>query len=187
MQWVCALGLAALLAAFETAASGAAGLSGENLLVPLPGDFKVGYSASQGLQSLAEYVPKGETVDNWSRMITVQILHNAHNQSGDVFAATLAGRWRASCPGGDAAKSAAGAENGYPFSLWVFQCPLNPATRKPETMFLKTVSGQDSFYDVQYAHRQDATATLVGPAMSYLATVKACDRRVEARACPKGM
>ncbi len=187
MRRAYAAALAAALSMLGTEAVMAAGLTNENLLVPLPNDFQLGDTASHGPQSLTEYVPKGETVDNWSRMITVQILRNAGNRNGAAFAANLANSWRVSCPGGDGAKAGAGTENGYPFTLWVFECPLNPATKKPETIFLKTIIGQDSLYDVQYAYRQEAAAALVTQETTYLATVKACDTRVAARACPKGM
>jgi hypothetical protein len=54
-------------------------------------------------------------------------------------------------------------------------------------MFLKTISGKDSFYDVQYAYRRAATAEMVTPAVRYLSTVRACDTRLPARRCPPGM
>jgi hypothetical protein len=167
--------------------SAAGTLQNENLLVPMPKDFEVGYTAKQGKISLTEYVPRGESVKNWSRMITVNILFGAGRRSGDAFARDLAARWRATCPGGQGIKSKSGSENGYPFSLWVFGCPLNPQTKKPETMFLKTISGNDSFYDLQYAYRRAVTAEMVKPAVQYLSTVRACDTRLAARRCPPGM
>ena len=105
----------------------------------------------------------------------------------DRFASELAGNWKGACPDGTGVKSKAGVENGYRFSLWVFECPLNPATGKPEAMFLKAISGSDALYSVQYAYRQALTKELIGPAIGFLQQARVCDTRRADRACPAGM
>jgi hypothetical protein len=164
-----------------------AALQDENLLIQLPGGFKSGYTASNGKEDMAEYVPAGESVDDWSRMVTVQIFHEAKNADPEGFADNLAKGWTSSCPGGTAQKSTAGVENGYPFALWVYACPLNPQTNKPENMFLKVTSGADALYSVQYAYRLELSKELIEPAIDYLKTVMVCDTRQKDRPCPKGM
>lgn len=177
----------ALLAILSIASPAFAALQDENLLVQLPDGFKSGYTASNGKEDMAEYVPTAETVDDWSRMVTVQIFHDAKNADPDGFAGNLAKGWTSACPGGAAQKSTAGVENGYPFALWAYSCPLNPETNKPENMFLKVTSGADALYSVQYAYRREASKELVQPAIDYLKTVVVCDTRRDDRPCPKGM
>jgi hypothetical protein len=157
---------------------------GENLLAPMPAGFKVGASNRQPRQLLVEYVPAGETVQDWSRMITTQILFGVRKADPDALAGNMAGGWTRACPGGDARKVHAGAENGYAVSIWMFLCPQNPATGKPETMWMKVISGADSLYGVQYAYRSEATEAIVPPTMAYLKRVMVCDTRSAESKCP---
>jgi hypothetical protein len=164
-----------------------AGPRDENVLTPVPTGFKLGDSGNQGLLTMAEYVPARETVDNWSTMITVQIFHGQGRRDPDAFANNLGARWKASCPNATAVPVTSGAENGYPISVWSYECPRNPATRKPENMWIKVVAGADSLYAVQYANRLPMSPALIRPAMTYLRQVKVCDTRRPDRACPAGM
>ena len=59
-----------LFAMMTSASAALAALKDENLLTPLPDGFKVGFHEANARQSIAEYVPKDETVDDWSRMVT---------------------------------------------------------------------------------------------------------------------
>ena len=177
------LALAVLLASFGSATA----IEGENLLAPMPDGFKVGYHAADDSETMAEYVPAAETVDDWSRMVTVQVFRKLKSSDPDVFAGNLAKGWRSACAGGDGRKITAGVENGYPFSLWAFDCPLNPETGKPETMWLKATGGADSLYSVQYAYRSATSQERAAAAINYLKSVSVCDKRHIERPCPAGM
>lgn len=72
-------------------------------------------------------------------------------------------------------------------AVWLYQCPLNPQTQKPEIMWLKAIQGADALYSVQYAYRRPAEPALIGPAMSYLKSVAVCDPRKPDHPCPPGM
>jgi hypothetical protein len=186
MREALGLCLCAALAA-TTDVSAAAGLRNENVLTPVPTGYKVGYSASQGALTMAEYIPVRETVEDWSTMITVQIFRGQGRRDPDAFADNLGARWKASCPDATSVPVTHGMENGYPFSVWSYECPHNPATRKPESMWLKAISGSDSLYAVQYANRTSMSPALIRPAMIYLKEVKVCDTRRPDRPCPAGM
>ena len=178
-------GLCAILAGAGGSASAAQ--QDENVLTPMPSGFKMGYHTAQGAMTMAEYVPAGESVDAWSTMITVQIYHGQPNRDPEAFASNLGARWNASCTNATSVKVVNGYENGYPFAVWAYECPLNPATHKPENMWMKAISGADSLYAVQYADRQAMSPALVAPAMAYLRKVAVCDTRRPDRRCPKGM
>ena len=165
----------------------AGGLRDENVLTAVPTGFKLGDNINQGQMTMAEYVPARETVDNWSTMITVQIFHGQGGRDPESFASTLGQRWNASCPKGTSVKVVNAYENGYPVAVWSYECPLNPATRKPENMWVKVVAGADALYSVQYADRAPMSPALIRPAMAYLHQVKVCDTRRPDRACPAGM
>ena len=179
--------MSVLLAMATCALSAMAALVDETLLTPLPAGFKLGFSAEKGRMTMQEYVPTGETVDAWSSMITVQVFHGMTNADPDRFASALGERWKSVCADGSAGKLQSGAENKYPYSLWMFTCPLNPETRQPENMWQKVISGADSLYSVQYAYRKEVGKELIVPAMEYLRKVAVCDNRHADRACPRGM
>jgi hypothetical protein len=179
--------LAAALGAIASAGLAQGGIENETLLSPLPDGFEIGYHAANERETMAEYTPADESVEDWSRMITVQVFHTLKNADADSFAANLAKRWSSACPPGEAKRATTGVDNGYRFALWIYQCPLNPATQKPETMWLKAVSGAHSLYSVQYSYRHEFAKELLGPAMDYLRQIRVCDTRRADRPCPAGM
>jgi hypothetical protein len=173
-----------LFAAMVPDASQAA-FQDENILVPLPAGFKIGFRAHPNRMDMTEFVPSGETVDNWSQMITEQIFYGRGGSDPDALPNGMVTKWQSDCPGGAAGRAARTVENGYPVSIWTFLCPLNPATGKPETMFMKVTAGKDSLYSVQYAYRQVFSPDMIKPTMSYLHGVLVCDTRDAAHLCPR--
>jgi hypothetical protein len=173
-----------LLTMMAAALAAMAALKNENLPTPLPGGCKRGFHEANARENIVEYVPKDENVEDWPRMVAAQIFYGAKNIDPDAFAQNLGKNWISAGAGGGARKVTAGAENGYPFSLWMYDCALNPATQKPETMWLKATSGADSLYSVQYAA---LSTELIGPATDYLKRVSLCDARRADRPCPEGM
>jgi hypothetical protein len=159
----------------------------ENLISPVPTGFQIGMHANNGPMTIAEFVPDGETVKDWSKMVTVQIFHNLHGVDPDAFSDGMKTRWLAACAGSEVHKIKNGLENGYPFSLYLYACPLNPATSKPENMFAKVISGSDSLYSVQFAYKIPLDTEIITPTMTYLGSIKVCDTRLPDRPCPPGM
>lgn len=178
------LALVCTMVAFDAQATP---LRDENILIPMQSGFVQGYAARHGSMDIIESVPKGESVENWSRMITSQIFHNQKNTDPDVFAASVAQGWKSACPDSNARKVTSGKENGYPYSLWLFECALNPSTGKPETMWMKVISGDDALYSVQYAYRSFIEREWVAPTMTFLRQVVVCDPRKQEHLCPSGM
>ena len=180
--------LAAMTASMTLAPQGHAGtLLDENLLVGLPTGFVIATSGRQGAEDKSEFVPKGETVNDWSRMVTVQIFHNMGGVAPTKFAETLQALWLAGCAGSASKHIKDTVENGYDATLWAFTCPMNVQTHKPETMFTKITGGADALYSVQYAFRKSLSQEMVTPAMTYLGGIRVCDTRRPDRPCPAGM
>jgi hypothetical protein len=178
---------AAVAAASLACAPAHAELQDENLLVLVPHGFKAGWQGANGPLTTTEYVAADETVENWSLMITQQIFHGRANTPPDGLPTFMLAGWTAGCPGGAGRKLSEAGENGYPSAIWVFTCPRNPQTGKPENAWIKVISGADSLYSVQYAVRREATDETTRAALAYLQRVTACDTRRADRACPKGM
>lgn len=110
-----------------------------------PADFETGYQASQGGQTIVELVPKGQTVQNWDRMVTIQTLAG-NTRSVIDFRRAVSDGWRSACPGGNTINLSEGQENGYPFALLQMSCEHNPQSGKPEYTWLKAVQGERALY-----------------------------------------
>lgn len=161
-------------------------LENENLLYAPPKDFKVGYQKTLPRELMTEWVPVGETVEEWTEMVTVQIFRGATVTAAD-FLREVAGRYMNSCPNTDAGKGMfTGQVNGYVVSMLVLKCPHNPQTGKPETTAFRFINGADALYGVQYAWRKMPSAAEMDAAMHTLAKVTVCDTRApEQHPCPK--
>jgi hypothetical protein len=178
------LALAALAMPVEADAQS---LVDENLLTGLPSGFEVAMQGSQGQMHMMEFIPSGESVEDWSVMITVQTFRGIENGDGDALARQMERLWLGTCKGAAVERLGGGQTNGYPFVLWSFACPKSPMSGKPESTWLKAIGGADAMYVVQYAYRQLPSDELAEPALSYLAGASVCDTRRPDRPCPPGM
>lgn len=160
------------------------GLENENLLAELPAGFKVDYQAEQNNQTITEMVPAGESVEDWTTMVTVQVYLGEKNITPSQAQDNLTQAWFNACQNSETYPVADGAENGYSFVLWQLYCPLNPATQKVEYTYMKAISGNDSFYLVQVAFRYEPTDEDITKWMKYLKEVQVCDSRMAEQACP---
>ena len=160
------------------------GLENENLLTTVPSGFKVDYSEKQNNFVITEMVPEGESVNEWSTMITVEIFLGEKNTTPQQYEKTLTERWFGACENSETYPVADGIENGYNFVLWQLYCPLNSATQKMEYTYLKAIQGNDSFYLVQVAFRHEPSNDEVTQWMNYFKDIQVCDSRIADRACP---
>lgn len=160
-------------------------LEDENLLQSIPPGYKIDYQTQQNNMLLTEMVPRAETVNDWTEMLTTQVYLEAKNITHEAFQVEMEKGWLAACKAGETAPIKKGVENGYAFSMWVQTCPLNPATGKPENTLFKAIKGNDSYYVVQKAFKFEPTDEQIARWTLYLRTVGVCDSRLTDRACPK--
>jgi hypothetical protein len=118
--------LVVLVVALARTAS--AQLVNENLLIVVPPGYKLDYQNKKPNSLMNEMVPVGESVNDWTEMVTVQIFYNL-KATPDQFEGTLAKGWIGACPGARAEPVASGPENGYPAGVWLLNCPKNPAVK----------------------------------------------------------
>lgn len=159
-------------------------LVNENLLTVVPVGFKIDYEAEQNNMIISEMVPQGESVNDWTTLVTVQIFLGMTDTTPQQYQETLTQSWFSACPDSGSFPVADGAENGYNFVLWQLFCPLNPSTQKVEYTFLKAIQGNDSFYLVQVAFRYEPSEADITQWMGYLREVQVCDSRIPEQACP---
>ena len=155
----------------------------EQLLFAQPKDFKVGYNSPT--TSMTEFVPIGQTVADWTEMITVQIFHNLKGAEPARFLQAIGKGYAAGCPGFSSPKGiGTGHSNGYVVSMLVVNCHNNPHTGKPETTLFRIISGKDALYSVQHAWRSVASDKDISDAAHALSKVTVCDTRGSNHPCP---
>ena len=141
-----------------------------------PADFETGYQASQGGQTIVELVPKGQTVQNWDRMVTIQTLAG-NTRSVIDFRRAVSDGWRSACPGGNTINLSEGQENGYPYALLQMSCEHNPQSGRPEYTWIKAMRGERALYVAQYAFRHLPSREEVTDAARRLRGMSLCDTR----------
>ena len=139
-----------------------------------PADFETGYQASQGGQTIVELVPKGQTVQNWERMVTLQTFAGDTRSVID-FRRAVSDGWRSACPGGNTINLSEGQENGYPFALWQMSCEHNPQSGRPEYTWIKAMRGERALYVAQYAFRHLPSRAEITDAARRLRGMSVCN------------
>lgn len=157
-------------------------LENENILAKLPSGFKIDFQQRNANALISEMVPEGQSVNNWTEMVTVQVFYGLKSTPAQ-FKAKMDDLLKTACPGGELAPVAQGDENGYPTLVWLQNCPLNKSTGKPEITWVKAIQGNDSFYVAQVAFKAQPSKELITQWMQYLKGVAVCDTRLPARAC----
>lgn len=151
-----------------------------------PAGFEIGYRASQGGQTIVELVPRGQTVQNWERMVTLQTFAG-NTRSVSDFRRAVSDGWRRACPGGNTINLSEGQENGYPFAFWQMSCEHNPQSGRPEYTWIKVMRGERALYVAQYAFRHLPSRAELTDAARRLRGMSLCDMRLgRARQHPCG-
>src|SRR5262245_39773026 len=71
----------------------------ENLLVMPPQGYVQGFQNRSGNTAIMEFVPKGETVENWTEMVTVEIIFGQRALAPKKFRSNMDQLWSRGCPG----------------------------------------------------------------------------------------
>ena len=140
----------------------------EMLAMPAAPGFIVGYEVEREGNAIVEQVPTGETVKDWTRMITMQRFAGvAGRTDADGFLQLMLDGLERACPGATVAyRRPAGST-----AQIRIDCPLNPATGLPETFFAKSLPGAADMHVAQVAFRRVPSAEDAAWAEDYLAGV----------------
>ena len=178
-----AAGLVLLICLTGSALQAQQPLRNENLLVGMPQGFKVGFSDSRNGMNMQEWVRAGETVQNWTEMVTIQIFLGRRDLQPTQFLSSMQKRGSDACKDRTGTSIATGKVNGYESSSILLRCPLLASTGNPETTMVKAIKGNDSFYVVQRAVRAAPTSERLETIKEYVERVSVCDSRLPSRPC----
>jgi hypothetical protein len=150
----------------------------------VPADFELGADLGRNGNTFKEFVKKGQSVQDWSDMITVEIYPGAAITPAQ-FLQVLGGKIVAACPGAVSKRNIInGTTNGYPVSMLDLWCPANPQTNKPESLFVRVIKGDGRLYSVQYAWRSVPSNAQLDAAVTFLRDVSVCDAQGKTHTCP---
>ncbi len=113
-------------------------------LPPMKGYQQAHQSTDAQGNRITEYVPQGQTVHDWTDMVTVNDAPNSGHVSPREFLGIIEAGWRIACPAAQSHWIREGEEGGRPFALLMLSCPRNPGTGKPEFTWIKGVQGRQA-------------------------------------------
>lgn len=123
----------------------------EELLYSIPGDYVLDYKVKESNMLLMEFVPKGESSENWTEMITIQTYYGLDNMTPRQYADRVKKAGASVCPGIKSTVGEEMIENGYQVYSWKQVCGLNPNTKREEATLLKAIAGKRNLYVIQKA------------------------------------
>jgi len=165
----------------------ASAIESEKLIVSIPQAYTLGFNNRKDNMTIEEYVTGGQTVDNWTELVTVQIFQGMKSVRPDEFRGRMEALWDKACPNSSVQSVARGVENGYPTNTWMMDCPVNPKTNQKEITWFKALAGKDTFYVVQKAYKFPPAQEQIAQWNAWLKRVTLCDTGRRDRACPAGM
>jgi hypothetical protein len=149
----------------------------------LPG-FVEGHRVERPYGMIVEWVPEGETVQNWTRIITVQRFGEAATrQRPREVIANMARDLSASCPGGVPGAVETLRVSGRQAARFRADCALNPGTGLPETLFALAIAGERDMHMFQIAFRRVPSAEDVSWAEQHLSSAALCTDRSPEPVC----
>ena len=174
----------ALLAASAGLLLGASPAAAERLASPgLPG-FVVGHEAANDQQSIREEVPAGETVDDWTRMVTTQRFGGAASRLTPTgFLEVITRNLMAACPGAQTSRVLTGTRGGHPSAQIRAFCPLLAQTGKPEAFIMLAIAGDSDLHVKQVAFRRVPSDDDIEWGEALLAAVAFCETGQDDNAC----
>jgi len=174
----------AMLAASAALLLGASPAAAERLLSPVQPGFVVGHEAANEQQSLLEEIPAGETVTEWTRMVTTQRFGGAASRLTPTgFLEVITRNLMAACPGAQASKVLTGTRGGHPSAQIRAFCPLLAQTGKPEAFIMLAITGESDVHVKQVAFRRVPTDEDIEWGEGVLAAVAFCETGQADDAC----
>lgn len=127
-----------------------AAMQGENLLVPpMPAGWVKAYDAQGNGITMVEYVPAGQTIDNWSEMITIEVFHDRGGTSPAALQQTVSDGFRVNCEALHVDGLGTGTTSGLAAGRWIVYCSKVKETGKGEITYFQAISGRQNFFLVQ--------------------------------------
>jgi len=127
----------------------------EQLSYFIPQGFTIAYQQQNQSSTVVEIISATETLDNWSRMVTIQSFSDASKYDPEKYILEISRRARELCGKVQVEPVATSQQNGFAFSHKVIMCEPNIKTNKSEITNIKAIRGKKAFYVAQVTNRVD--------------------------------
>jgi len=154
---------------------------GERLAMPMPAGFITAHQQTAGVGSIEERIATGETVEQWTRMITLITLFS--EIAIEEYAPGFEAQIRQGCPGATAAPRIAASMGAHPAIDGRLDCPRNPATGLPETFLYRVVNDGTQLHMIQVAFRRVPSAADIAWAQERIDSAVLCSPPSARLAC----
>ena len=128
----------------------------EHIAPPPAPDFVLGF-AGRGPAPIREYVPRGETVERWTRMVTILQLGWKPGMGPRRYAGLWAQSMQRGCPGAVVGEARDTPLAGHESVTLRVTCPRNPQTGLAELVVGRFVTGGEQLHNIQAAIRGPVT------------------------------
>jgi hypothetical protein len=137
---------------------------GQLVMFAMPGNFAAIGENTNGPSYIREAVPKGETAERWTQMVTVtgaKGLAGNPKVSPEAFAGSIVGGFKSACPDSFAARALGPTKFGE-YDAFVALAGCGRVEQAPdkhsETALVITIKGSADYYTLQWAERAPASA-----------------------------
>lgn len=164
---------------FAAATAASAGQpESEYLLEPIVRGFTISHQRARDGNAIVERVPSGETSQAWTRMVTLQRFVGANSRiRPEQLLQTMGAGVVRQCRGGRAGPIRSFPVSGRPAAQFRADCPINPATGRPETFVARAIGGTQAMHVVQVAFRRVPSAQDIAWAEMHLDGTVLCSPR----------
>lgn len=165
----------------------------EQLVMP---QFPSGWTkvlSREGQEQLDEFVPTGETKDNFQDKITVEVYHKL-NLPLDTLQRRAVAQAHDACDGIIEGKFQSGVNNGYASAFWTLGCKHLKRTTFGETRYTKAIQSGDTLHVItrlwrtkSYADKgPDIAPPSIQEGTQFLITSVVCQKGSPQHPCPAG-
>jgi hypothetical protein len=157
----------------------------EHIAPPAEPGFVLGF-AGQGGAPIREYVPRGETVQRWTRMVTILQLGWKPGMGPRRYAMVWAQSMQRACPGATVGEVRDTPLAGHESVTVRIDCPRNPQTGLAELVVGRYVTGSEQLHNIQAAIRGPATPQAIGRVEALVAAATLCATGDSRAVCSAG-
>ena len=143
--------------------------------IPVPKGFTPVFENAAGGQYILEWVPRGETTQRWSQMITLTGMKGLAadpKATPEKLAEFIASNFRRVCPDSFSNMAMGVVQiSGYDAFISAMSCGVASPKGEPysESLLLLTIKGERDYYTLQWAERGAASKAPIKPDMKILA------------------
>ena len=149
----------------------------EMLIGQVQTGFELGYSTEQDEFIMSEWIPNGESLQDWTQMITLQALLDYPPDRLETFVSRFIELVNEDCGNIDSLIISEGLELEYAYKIFATVCEKNPKTQKPEATILKAIAGDEALYVVQKAWKYSPTQKEMNDWVNQLADFVVCGEK----------